>query len=364
MPQFKIAIIGSGMIAQAAHIPAWQALWNDAQVVACSDIVEHRVNWVSKQFGIPHAFTDWRRMLAEIKPDIVSVCTPNAYHKEHTLGALKAGAHVLCEKPVAVCRAEAAEMYDAAEKAGKLLFVGQSMRFFNRSRAAKEIADSGRLGEVYFADAHFLRRRGIPTWGQFHQKEHSGGGPIYDLGVHIMDMLFWLMGNPAVSAVSGATYTKLALRDEKLLTSWSDSGAPAGVQTPGQYNQSEFNVEDMAAAFIRLKDGPTISFRTSWAANIPTNTFGLTMLGTEGGLVLDPLTLITNMGSLQVDMTPQVPEEARKSDFAGHFIETAHFVRVLRGYEPLLVKREEVLNVMGVLDALYKSAAEGREIRL
>jgi predicted dehydrogenase len=194
-------------------------------------------------------------------------------------------------------------------------------------------------------------------------KEHSAGGPVYDLGVHAIDLLFWLMGNPRAVAVSGATYTKFGNRDEGLATSLADSGAPLGVLTPRPYSHRDFNVEDMAAGFIRLAGGATVAFKTSWAANVPQNVGGTMILGTEGGLVLDPLTLVTNLGSYPVNVAPQVPA-GRKVDFSGHWEEAEHFVQVIRGEADLLVKREEVLNVIRTLDALYQSASEGREVSL
>jgi len=363
MAKLKVGIIGTGMITVSGHLPAWKNLPDAVEIVAVADILEDRAHLVAETEGIPHAYGDWRTMLEKTDLDVVSICTPNSYHKEQAIAALDAGAHVLCEKPVATSRADAVAMFDAADAAGRILFVGQSSRFTPQARAAKEACASGRLGEMYYAETYFLRRRGVPTWGQFHMKEHSGGGPIYDLGVHAIDLLYWLMGNPKVTAVSGATFTKLANRDEGLATSLADSGAPLGVLTPRPYNWKDFDVEDLAAGFIRIEGGGAIAFKTSWAANIPENRGETLILGTEAGLTLDPLTLVTNMGSYQVNVQPQVPA-SRDVAFAGHWEETEHFVNVIRGKEDLLVTRDEVLNVIATLDALYESAAEDREVTL
>lgn len=363
MPQQKlrVGIIGTGMIATAGHLPGWRNLKDDVEVVAVADILEDRAQLIAHTHNIPHAYGDWQRMLSQERLDIVSICTPNSYHKEQAMAAVKAGVHVLCEKPIATSHADAVQMFDAADAAKRILFVGQSARFSEKPKAAREMIEAGRLGEIYYAETWYLRRRGIPTWGQFHQKQHSGGGPIYDLGVHLIDLLFWLIGNPKVQAVSAAAYTKFGNRNEKLATSLAESGAPLGVLTPRPYSHSDFDVEDMAAAFIRLEGGVTVSFKTSWAANVPQNMGATMILGTDGGLTLDPLTLVTNLGSYQVNVTPNVPAD-RNVDFAGHWEETAHFVKVLRGQEKLLVRPEEVLNVMKTLDALYRSASAGREI--
>jgi predicted dehydrogenase len=289
------------------------------------------------------------------------VCTPNTYHYEQTIAALESGAHVLCEKPAAVNYADAVRMFDTAATAGRVLFVCQSLRFFNHMIAAKELVDSGRLGEIYFAEIIGMRRRGIPTWGQFHMKEHSGAGPVYDLGVHLLDGLLWLMGNPQVKAVSSMGYTKLGNRDEGLKASLAESGAPLGVLTPRPFDHREFDVEDMAAGFIRLENDTVVAFKVSWAANVPKETFNTLILGTEGGLQLDPFLLATNMGSYQVDVTPKIPPD-RDHFFCGHWGATEHFLEVLRDQEELIVKPEEVLNTMQALDAIYRSVQEGKEI--
>lgn len=360
--KLKVAVIGVGMIANAAHIPAWKDLPNDVEIVGVMDIYENNAATTAKMNGIPKWYTNAEKMLEELKPDIVSVCTPNCYHKQYTIMALEAGAHVLCEKPVATSAQDAAAMFDAADKAGKLLFVGQTMRWSGTVIAAKEFADAGKLGEVYYAETASLRRRGVPKWGMFHMAEHNKGGPLYDIGVHSLDALLWILGSPKVLSASGATYLKIANKDEGLKTSLADSGAPLGLFTPRPYDYREFNVEDFGVGFMRLEGGGTIYLKASWAANIAEGMGGTYIVGTEGGLKLQPLTYVTNMGSYQVDVTPRVPAD-RNVAFYGHYKECEHFVKVIRGEEKeLLVKRHEALNVMRALDAIYKSAAEGKEV--
>ncbi|MBM3187385.1 MAG: Gfo/Idh/MocA family oxidoreductase [Chloroflexi bacterium] len=361
--KLRVAIIGAGMIANAGHIPAWKSLQDDVELVGVANPTVKRAHDTAARHGIPRAYGDWRKMLSELQPDVVSVCTPNAAHREATIAALEAGAHVFCEKPIATSSAEAEEMYAAAESHNKVLMVTQTARFSSTTIAARELAASGQLGEIYYAETAAMRRRGTPTWGRFHMKEASGGGPIYDLGVHILDSLFWIMGNPRVTAVSAMTYTKLANRDERLVTSLAASGAPVGVYDPRPYDPREFDVEDMAAAFIRLENGATVSFKTSWAANVPDGLGGTLVVGTKAGLKLRPLTVYGAIGNHQADTSPIVPPDP-DIPFYGHWLAAEHMVKVIRGEAELLVKKEEVLNVMRALDAMYESARLGREVRL
>jgi len=361
---YKVAVIGTGMIANSAHIPAWKGLPVDVELVACADILEDRAVITAEKQGIPKAYGDWEKMLAEVKPDIVSVCTPNVYHKAPAIAALKSGAHVCCEKPITISEKDANEMYDVAAAAGRELFITQTTRFTNRNLAAKELIDAGRLGEMYYAECGWLRRRGIPKWGVFHMREHNAGGPIYDLGVHVLDLVVWAMGNPTIVAVSGQAVCKFGNKDEDLATSLADSGAPSGVITPRPYDYREYNVEDFASAFFRLEDGGAIVLRTSWAANVPNGLERTFILGTEAGLQLVPsLELIANVDRYQTNVAIKTPGEEDVA-FAGHHMHMAHALRVIRGEEEKVVKRAEVVNVMRALEGLYKSAELGREVQL
>jgi predicted dehydrogenase len=361
--KFKVGVIGTGMIGNAAHLPAWknQEREGNVEVVGTADIIEARAVESAERYDVPNAYGDWETMLDELDLDIVSVCTPNNYHAPISIAALKAGVNVFCEKPLAPGYDAAVEMYEAAEETGQKLFITQTTRFSPTSWAAKEFVDNGDLGEIYYVETSAMRRRGIPKWGMFHMKEHNTGGPVYDLGVHMVDLLFWLMGNPKVKSVSGKTYLKLGNKDEGLKESLADSGAPLGVFTPRPYDYREFNVEDFASGYVRLENGCTMGFRTSWAANIPEGVGKTFLVGTEGGLQISPFVYVTNQGSYQVDVTPKIPG-GRDVQFSGHWEAAEHYVKVLRGEEEMIVKKEETLNVIRTLEALYESSEQDREI--
>jgi len=362
--KYRVAIVGTGMIGSTAHAPAWSALPDDVELVATADILPERAESVAAGFDIPNHYGDWEKMLKEQQPDIVSVCTPNCYHKSITIAALKSGAHVCCEKPIAPGYADAKEMYDVAESVGRELFITQTARFNGNALAAKEYADSGMLGEMYYAETGTLRRRGVPKWGVFHIKKHNAGGPIYDLGVHDLDLFLWVMGAPKVTAVSGQAVLKFANKNENLATSLFDSGADAGLLfEPLPYDYRDFDVEDFASGYMRLEGGGSLVLRTSWAANVEQGAGSSFILGTEGGLMFNPLRYISNQGKYMAASVPQVPRSPGQA-FSGHFMHHAHAIKVLRGEEEKIVKREEVLNVIRALDALYESAEVGHEVRL
>jgi predicted dehydrogenase len=358
---YRVAIIGTGMIANSAHIPAWRDLKGDVEIVGVADIRPYAAEETAGRYQIPHWYGDPQAMLDELKPDIVSVCTPNVYHKKWTIAALKAGAHVLCEKPIATRVKDAEEMYQTAAEVGRTLFASQSLRYINAYTAAHEFAASGALGDIYYCEINAIRRRGVPKWGFFHMEEHNAGGPLCDLGVHILDFLFWTIGNPKVMTATASMYTKLSNKDEGLVTSLADSGAPIGVFTPRPYDYHEFDVEDFSAGFLRLENGACVVIKTAWAINLP-ESFTISIAGTKGGLQLPPVKLFNNQGSYQSEVLPNVMPD-RDVAFVGHYGLTKNLIKNLRGEEEMLVKPLEALNVVRAIEALYHSAREGHEVQ-
>ncbi|MBR7119856.1 MAG: Gfo/Idh/MocA family oxidoreductase [Lentisphaeria bacterium] len=299
-------------------------------------------------------YEDAYEMLAKEKLDIVSVAVPNFLHKEFTIAALESGAHVLCEKPMALNASEAQEMLDASKRCGKKLGINFSYRFYPQSQAMKSIVDEGLLGNIYYGRTVWLRRRGIPglnstartygTW--FFDKKRAGGGPLIDLGVHRLDLALWLMGYPEPEWVMASTYDKLARR----------MAAENGV---------EYSVEDMACAMIKFKNGATLELDAAWAVNIKEREFQQTRIaGEKGGLFQYN---VNEEKKYEIEYYYDI--DGRQFDSRLHTLTDvpsaySQFVDAVRDDKPFSVTPEQGVTVMRILDAVYKSAAEGAPVKI
>ena len=360
--KYRVALLSAGMITNAAHIPAYQQFPEAFELCGICDLRLQAAQETADRYHIPGVYTNFEQMLAEIKPDIVSICTPNAFHVEQTLTALGYGAHVICEKPLALTYADAVRVFAAAEAAGKYVIPSQSGRFSKDTFTARDIVKNGALGAVYYGDITCVRRRGIPTWGTFHMKEHSGGGAFCDLGVHMFDFFLWATGNPRLLSVSGSTATKIAKQPTQLLTSLTASGAPKGVTAPRAYDYREFNTEEFASGFARFEGGMTVNFKIAWALNHP-DEYHISLIGDRGGLSLPDMTLYGSLGQYQSDMHPVVPDSPLyNEDFYGHKLLFGQILLALDGEAPPPITPQEALNVVAVIDGFYRSAAAGREV--
>jgi predicted dehydrogenase len=339
----KCVIVGAGFAARIVQLPGYVAARQP--VAAICDLDTARAQVLADQFHIPKVYGEWREMLDAEKPDLVSVCLPNALHKDVTIAALEAGAHVLCEKPLATSVAEAHEMFDAARKAGRVLMAAQHLRYEAPVRAIKRVIESGALGEIYHVEVDALRRLGIPTWGAFHQKSASVGGALFDIGVHVLDQAIWLIGNPKPLSVSAMVQRRFGHRPEiaKILGN--------------TWDPEKFDVEDFAVALVRFENDASLVLRASWAAHIEKNYFGIQILGTEGGATTNPPALYHTRGGVLADETfaNLQPRNTYEMQMRG-------FLSALRGERELLVKEEETMNVQRILSAAYRSSEEGREV--
>ena len=362
--KLKVAVISAGMIANAAHIPAYKSIPDLVELVAVCDVNPVSAEGTAKRHGIPNWYTDAEEMLRKEQPDLVSVCTPNMGHKPMTLLALRYGCNVACEKPLAMTYKDTKEMFDFAKSVGKTLFACQTVRYNDEYQFAREMFDNGTLGDVYYSEFSLIRRRGVPKWGTFHKKETNGGGAFCDLGVHLVDAALWVMGGKRFSSILGTSADYLSKHETNILTSLPESGAPSGVHNARPYSPAEFEVEEFAAGTIQLQGGGILNFKTSWAVNLP-NEYGMRFAGTKAGLALPCMDLYSTMGRYQADIKPRYFADGKHAgkDFMGHYYLMENAANHLIHGSELYVLPEETLNVAAVIDAFYRSCAEKREVR-
>lgn len=248
--ELRVAIIGLGGIARDQHLPAWGGVKN-AIVVAAAEPVAATLNHVADEFEIPTRVADYRRLLDDPSIDLVDICVPSALHAEVTLAALAAGKHVLCEKPMATRRADAQAMLNAWRVSGKKLMIGQHLRFDPGAIALRAYLAQNPLGHVYYSRAQWLRRRRLPARPGFTSKALSGGGALFDIGVHVLDLAWSLAQTPAPATAFGATFDRLARRGD-LGGEW------------GAWNPRTIDVEDFAVGMIRYADGSVLQLEASW----------------------------------------------------------------------------------------------------
>ena len=338
-----IGVIGTGI--GRLHIQGY-AQCPEAKVLAICDVNEERARKTAEEFGIPNVFADCGKMLKMAGIDAVSVCTPNCLHADMTIAAFEAGKHVICEKPLAMSPKEGEAMVAAGKKAGKVFMTAFNNRFRGDTQVLKKFIEKGELGDIYYAKTGWVRRKGIPGMGSwFTAKSKSGGGPLIDIGVHVLDLTLWLMGNPKAVTVTGSTYAMFGPMGE-------------GRGGWGVAEKGGFDVEDLAAAFIRLDTGATVMLEASWASHIKGDLIYTNLHGTKGGAEFDPLRVYKDIHGAPVEITPSFPNQS------GHLMEIRHFVDCLvNGKEPIATG-EHGLEITRILDAIYRSAETGKEIAL
>ena len=346
----RVGLVGAGAIAREQHLPYWRELENEGRVeiAGICDVVAERAESEAALCRAANPYVDFAKMLREQRLDVVDVCTQNRLHAPATIAGLKAGANVLVEKPMAMNTAECKAMMRAAESAGKKLMVAQHMRFEARALKLKEVIDSGAVGEIYTAETKWLRRRGIPGWGRFHIAKESLGGPLIDIGVHMMDLCVWLMGSPKPVAASGKVYRKFGDREDLFNGEW---GRP--------YPVKEFDVEDYATAFIRFENGATMQMQVSWAANVSQEIENLYILGDKGGVGTNPLGFF---GADHDSLNHTTWDWLTEDD--GHRREIRHFCECIEKNLPVMVQPEESLRIQKIIDAIYLSSAKNREVAI
>ena len=351
----RVGVVGLGYAGEQ-HLKNFVKMPN-VEAVALAGLEEGRLRELGGLYGVRNLYRSWEELVARDDLDVVSIGAPNHLHAPIAIAALKGGKHVLCEKPLARTGAEAEGIVRAATEADRAVHIAFTQRERGDVQALKRHVDEGNLGRIYHAKATWMRRNGIPGMGGwFTSKEMAGGGPLIDLGVHMIDMALYLMGEPEVETVSCATYAELGPRGRG---GRADFGLMQG--------DSPYEVEDLATAFIRLSGGATLNLEAGWAVyRESSDDFGVTLYGTDGGAEMkvknygtrDTVRIYTDVAGLPAVVLPEI--EPRE----GHLAVVRRFVETIRSGDWAGQFGEDGLRRARVIDACYASALENREVSL
>ena len=353
----RIGIIGCGGIANGKHMPSLSALKN-VQMVAFCDLIEERAQKAAKQYGVEGAkvYTDYHELLKDETIEVVHVLTPNRSHADISIDALNAGKHVMCEKPMAKSAADARRMVEAAKASGKKLTIGYQHRHKPGSNYLKSVIERGDLGEIYYAKALAVRRRGTPTWGVFLNEYEQGGGPLIDIGTHSLDVTLYLMNNYEPKMVVGRTFKKLPN---------PNCGNPWG-----PWDEKQNTVEDSAFGFIVMKNGAVIDLEASWCLNTdePIQEGSTVLCGTKAGASMKNNKVIINKDEFDKLITTEPDLTVRGVAFYDGVEETPAITEAKRWIDAVIndkdpvVKPEQACVVSEILEAIYTSAKTGEPV--
>lgn len=356
MEKMKVGIIGCGGIANGKHLPALKRV-GGVEFIAFCDLIEERAQEAKEEYGTKNSkvYTDYKELLKEESIQSVYVLTPNRSHSFISIDAMRAGKNVMCEKPMAKTAAEAREMVKVAKETGKLLTIGYQNRYRQDSTYLKRACVNGDLGEIYYAKAHAIRRRAVPTWGVFLNEYEQGGGPLIDIGTHALDLTLWMMDNYKPKSVMGATFKKLSDQTETG-NAWGD------------WDREQFTVEDSAFGFITMEDGSVINLEAAWALNsLDIDEAKTSLCGTKagadmkGGLRINSVKYdkqCIEQPSLGADGVAFYDGEIEKEED----IEAHTFISAVMNGTELVVKPEQALVVTEILEAIYESAKTGKAV--
>ncbi|WP_139995908.1 Gfo/Idh/MocA family protein [Paenibacillus paridis] len=346
----RLGIIGAGAIG-SIHMQTFKKV-EGIDVVAVTDAYLPLAEQRAAEFGIETVHPSPQALLEDASIDAVVIGVPNNFHAGLAIEALKQGKHVLLEKPMAIHSEAAREIVEEVEKSGKILMMSHQMRWTGLSRALKQHVDNGDVGHVYNAKAGWFRKKGIPGWGSwFTRKDQSGGGPLIDIGVHMLDLSLYLMGNPKPVSVYGSTYAEFG-PNRQGIGNW---GTP---NWDGYYD-----VEDLASALIKLDNGATLSLEVSWAAHaafLSEEPF-IHLMGTQGGVGIvgnyGKYVTHSDSGIAESDITPLEGEEER-------ILMSQHFVECIRENKQPITSALSGYTNNRILDAIYESSRTGNEVKL
>jgi predicted dehydrogenase len=352
MNPVRIGVVGTGSISEA-HLNAY-ASNSDAIIAAICDLNEQRALQVAQKYGAEKTYTDYRDLFADPDIDAISICTWNNTHAEIAIAALQAGKHVLVEKPLCRTVEEALRIEEAVHASGKILQIGFVRRYDSNVQMLREFADHGEFGNLYYAKASSIRRLGNPG-GWFSDIERSGGGPLIDIGVHVIDLCWYLMGRPKVKTISANTYKKLGNRSNVRNLSFYKAA---------DYDATKNTVEDLANALIRFENGASLMVDVSFTLHAKKDEGSVKLYGDKGGFEVDPaIIMVTEKHDTIINIEPQT--DNLSFHFASAFQnEINHFIDCVRTDKQPLSPVSDGVEIMKILCGIYESAAKGEEIHL
>lgn len=329
----KIGVIGLGGVSQVIHLPNLIKM-NNVEITSVAETNKNRLKFVADKFNIKNRFCNYEEMLESGNTDAVIIATPTSTHKEIAVNALKHGQDIMVEKPLALNHNEVAEIIEASEKYKKIVMVGMNLRYRPDAMLLKSLIKSGEIGDPFYVKSGWIRRQSSKgKW--FTRKEDSGGGVIMDLGILLLDLSLWLMDFPDVETVSSQSY----------------------------YHNTK-NIEDSFMGFFRCKDSSVISIESSWSLPVDKDQFYVTVHGTKGTASLSPFKIYKRIDDQFIDLTPAQSEKSTDLFKKSYQNELKSFIGAVRGLNPIASKGDDSLKRMKILEAIYLSSSEKKEISL
>ena len=363
MAKLRVAIVGTGGISNS-HMRAYQKLAEEGkvEVVSCADINFSKAQVYAEKYNIPKAFPSIEALLEGSDPDFIDVCTWPAAHAVVAITAANAGKHVICEKPTCHCMSDALALREAVKKNGVLFQLAVPLRYTKTAQKARQLLEEGVLGDVFYGKTSYSRQRGI-VGGWYGYSKYSGGGPLIDIGVHRIDLAWFLMGCPKPVSVSATASFRIG--------DYRDPATTVAVTSPNEVSANnawagtmiddyKFDVEDSAHGFYRFENGASLYFESSWTFNGP-ESYATQVAGSKGGIVLEPFTLYRGEGERCQNLVTE-ELEGDMNDF--FYLEISHFIDCINSGKTPSSDIEQAVQLEAMLCGVYESAKANREIEL
>ena len=336
MEKLKLGLVGAGGISQIVRIPALKKIEN-VDLVAVCDVDDAKVSFIADKFDIKNVYFDFQNLLQKEDLDGLFICTPNNLHYPMALAALNHGVPTLVEKPITMNEQQAHKLATKSRETGVPLVIGMNNRFRKDASILKEFLDNNELGEPFYIKTGWLRQwNRHPHQNWLSDKKLSGGGVMMDIGIQLVDLALWLIGNPPVKNVRAHMYN---------LSSAGD-------------------VEDAAMAILQTKDDAVISVEVSWRLPLEKDISYTNVFGRQGSAFMNPLRLFKELHGNLVNVTPVYSEQGVDIFKSSFELEINNFIQVLQGKAKPITPVEDGVYLMRIIDAIYKSAAQGKQVDL